>query len=287
MFKGFKAWSAFVAALMLAMLAGQAYAACCNVPTSHQVRVPGVVIQHPTVTQGCSTSCSQPPSCNSCGQQQNLNVSVSAQAQAQAQAQTSSFANAAAFSLSNANAFGSGGSNFYVDYNTGYIPNLGVEEGPAAVRVPYQASRTIIKVVVIQAVCIDDREVPHPASQATPDRDIAEAYDGELYRCLAGTRLQYTWAEYLGKVSFDGGRTATCEKNSALYRSADGKIECRPQKPARDCNERSLLRRYGAGIKIVKMIWTETYTAYRVEVRQASAQVMGMAIDGGVGGIAH
>ena len=27
-----------------------------------------------------------------------------------------------------------------------------------------------------------------------------------------------------------------------------GRIECRAQKPARDCNERSLLRRFGAGI---------------------------------------
>jgi hypothetical protein len=104
--------------------------------------------------------------------------------------------------------------------------------------------------------------------------------------------MQFTVADYNGQVSFDHGQTVTCDKNSALYHVAGGRIECRPQKPARDCNERSLLRRFGAGIKILRIVWTETYTAYRTEVQQvqASAQtasVMGMAIDGGVGGVVH
>ena len=51
---------------------------------------------------------------------------------------------------------------------------------------------------MIQAFCIDDRDVPHPASQVRPDREVAADYDGELYRCIAGTRLQITWAEYQG-----------------------------------------------------------------------------------------
>jgi hypothetical protein len=137
---------------------------------------------------------------------------------------------------------------------------------------------------------VDDKLVPHHASQVTPGRDIAESYEGELFRCLAGSRMQYTFAEYKNQVSFDGGQTVTCDKNQALYHSAGGKLECRAQKAARDCNERSLLRRYGAGIKVLKMAYTETYTAYRTEWRQASASAsaaMGMSLDGGVGGIAH
>ncbi|WP_204282233.1 hypothetical protein, partial [Serratia marcescens] len=43
-------------------------------------------------------------------------------------------------------------------------------------------------------------------------------------------------------------------------------VSCRPQLPARDCNERSLLRRFGAGVKILNMLTTETYTAYREEL---------------------
>ena len=62
------------------------------------------------------------------------------------------------------------------------------------------------------------------------------------------------------------------------------------QKPARDCNERSLLRRFGAGVKIIKIIITETYTAYREEQTRtvsSSSSSFSMDIDGGVGGVAH
>ncbi len=97
--------------------------------------------------------------------------------------------------------------------------------------------------------------------------------------------MQFTAAEYNGQVNFDQGQTVTCAKNDALYHSPAGRIECRPQKPARDCNERSLLRRFGAGIKIVKIVWNETYTAARAEATASSS--MGMALDGGVGGVVH
>jgi hypothetical protein len=328
MFIGFRIWAAVAAALTLSALAGGAYAAaCCNVPSTHQVRVPGVVIGRPTVQQGCGSTCGgcdscsppptpcdtcspPPPSCNdNCGGHGgkrrrgdfsgdfSFTANLAVSASAAASSVTNTFANSSAFGLGGAingsQFYGNGGSSFYVDYNTGYIPNLLVEEGAAmaAVNVPFQASRSGFKIVVIQAVCIDDKAIPHPASQVTPDKEIADSYEGELYRCLAGTRMQYTWAEYSGKVDFAQGQTTTCDKNSALYHVAGGRIECRAQKAARDCNERSLLRRYGAGIKIVKIFWSETYTAYRTETQSvqtsAQASAMGMAIDGGVGGVAH
>ena len=192
--------------------------------------------------------------------------------------------------------FGGGGSSFWIGTSSDYISNLVVEEAAAAVTtpvsVPYQASRSWYKMVAIQAVCLDDKMVPHPASQVTPDREIAESYEGELYRCLAGARMQYTLAEFNGQVDFNGGQTITCEKNQALYHAAGGRVECRAQKAQRDCNERSLLRRYGAGIKILRMAGVETYTAYRTEYVQsqqasASAVAMSMALDGGVGGVVH
>ena len=79
------------------------------------------------------------------------------------------------------------------------------------IRVPYESRRRFEKRVVIQAVCIDDRSVPHPASQVRSGRDVDGDYDGELYRCLAGTWLQVTIAEYLGDMSanpFDSESTA-------------------------------------------------------------------------------
>ena len=56
----------------------------------------------------------------------------------------------------------------------------------------------------------------------------------------------------------------------------------------RDCNERSLLRRYGAGVKIVTWWREETYTEYREEVVEAGRHGCRRArmidLDGGVGG---
>lgn len=191
---------------------------------------------------------------------------------------------------------GGGGSAWFESSGSiGMIPALNVDSGQRLERASYQATRTKVRIVVIQAVCLDDKDVPHPASQVTPDRELPDAYLGEIYRCIAGARMQWTMAEYLGKVDFSRGQTVTCAKGEALVLNKvddqpQGKLQCLPQKPARDCNERSLLRRFGAGVKIIKIIITETYTAYREEQTQtasASASGFNMTIDGGVGGVAH
>ena len=191
---------------------------------------------------------------------------------------------------------GGGGSSWYSDQGqSGYIQGLSVDSGLKTERVSYQASRTKIRTVVIQAVCLDDKDVPHPASQLSPDRELTDRYEGEIYRCIAGARMQVTVADYSGKVDFDHGQTFTCTKSDALVLSkgpdgGPGRIECKPQKPARDCNERSLLRRFGAGVKILKIVSTETYTAYREEQTQTASSAsssFNMSIDGGVGGVAH
>ena len=155
-------------------------------------------------------------------------------------------------------------------------------------KVAYEASRMRTRKVVIQAVCVDARQIPHPASQVRPDREIDAAYAGELYRCIAGTRLQATIADFDGKIDFSGGKTLACGKGDALYHGRDGKVECRRQAPARDCNERSLLRRFGAGVKILTLTEVERYTAYREEEeRSAEAVATSMSLDGGVGGYVY
>jgi hypothetical protein len=55
-----------------------------------------------------------------------------------------------------------------------------------------------------------------------------------------------------------------------VVRRRGGKLECRPEKPERDCNERSLLRRYGAGMKILTMYREEEYTEYREEQAESA-----------------
>jgi hypothetical protein len=180
---------------------------------------------------------------------------------------------------------GGGGAYFNVDqpYPT-TIQGLSVEgKSMEMVRVPYTASRRMEKRVVIQAVCIDDRAVPHPASQVRPGKDVATDYEGELYRCIAGTKLQWTIADEAGGP----GETINCNKREALWYGRGGQLECRPEKQERDCNERSLLRRYGAGVKVLTMIREETYTEYREEMVESAGVVASGAVimlDGGVGG---
>ena len=184
---------------------------------------------------------------------------------------------------------------------TGYIQGLNVEGAEARRRQAYEATRTRTRRVIIRAVCLDDRDVPHPASQVTPDRDIDDLYDGELYRCIAGSRMQYVIADYAGQIDIStggAGQTYICQKNEALYhvpgagpnggQGGQGTLTCRPQRPARDCNERSLLRRFGAGVKILTIITTEKYTAYREETVQ-ERQTLGasFSLDGGVGGVVY
>jgi hypothetical protein len=226
-----------------------------------------------------------PPCCNGGG---NLNVNVNVNAGAAAGAAARAGINARAGGTT----WVSGGGSAYVTVDQPYpttINGLNVEGARVrqTVRTPYEARRRWEKRVVIQAVCIDDRSVPHPASQVRPDREIGEDYEGELYRCVAGTALQATIAEYTGEVRFDHGDTMSCRKGEALWRGHGNVVECRAQKPERDCNERSLLRRYGAGVKILTMMREETYTAYREEVvEQSGLAVSGATItlDGGVGG---
>lgn len=263
--------AAFGAALLGAAAPGVA-AACCTPPPP------------------CCTPPKPPtPPCN-CGHTINIpGVNINVGANVVVNANSQAFAIAGGSAGSSAIVFGGGGGGGGgITTSSGLIQGLNVEGDARLIRTPYSASRTKIKLVVIQAFCIDDREVPHPASQVTPDRDVEEGYEGELFRCIAGTHMQLTMADYDGKISFDHGQTINCAKGEAFYHSAGGAAACRPQKPARDCNERSLLRRYGAGVKVLKIITTETYTAYREETIQTStATSLNMTIDGGVGGIVY
>lgn len=240
----------------------------------------GCLPPRPPVTPPCGGGgCLPPPPpvcCGTGGGNVNVNVNVNANATANATAR--------AWAGSRANStiiYSGGGAYFNVDqpYPT-TIQGLNVQGGMQSVRVPFTATRRIEKQVVLQAVCIDDRNVPHPASQVTPGRDVGNSYDGELFRCLAGTKLQWTISDAEGAP----GETTACNKGDALWHGAGGRLECRPEKEARQCNERSLLRRYGAGVKVLTMMREETYTEYREEMVEGAASTGMIMMDGGVGG---
>jgi len=212
----------------------------------------------------------------------NVNVNVNANANA----------SASASARGGATVIVAGGGGAYVNVEQPYPTTIqGLHVGGGRVRevikVPFESRRRVERRVVIRAVCMDDRGRPHPAAQVRPDRDVWGDYDGELFRCLAGTYMQVTIADWEGSERFEHGETTTCRKGDSLWHAPGGTVECKPQKPERDCNERSLLRRYGAGVKVLTMWYEETYTEYREEVvvREGWA-VQGGAItlDGGVGG---
>jgi len=314
--------------------------ACCQQPPAPPAP--------PTPPSAC---CSPPPAPDYPGGGGNFNLNVNVNANANANANSNdNLIRARGFStLTSGGGYG-GGAYFNVDqpYPT-VIQGLNVEGAAAAaaqvIQTPVTLARWVASRVVIRAVCIDDRNVPHPASQVQPGREIADGYDGEIYRCIAGTRLQVTWADYLNEAAdFDRGQTMSCAKGESLWyrrggghaaqaasysaeqyaqmyaeaygqmyagqggapgqvtvrseggaygaeiaggQTGGGQMVCAPQKAERDCNERSLLRRYGAGVKVLTLWREEYYTEYREQVVQAAAAVSSsysLTLDGGVGG---
>ncbi len=128
--------------------------------------------------------------------------------------------------------------------------------------------------VPIRAVCLDNASGVHPASQVFPEETVDEALEGEIYRCVIGTSMQVTMGEMVdGQRDWEGAWTETCQAGEAL-RYADGEVFCAPQEERRPCNERSLLRRFGPGEKVVRLNGMSMTT-------QSARSTLGM--DGGVG----
>lgn len=210
----------------------------------------------------------------------NVNVNVHANATAVSVAKANANANANSNSGSDGDTFffGGGGSNVIATPGFPVIQRLNVMGDK--VRTEIKEKRTVFKQKVVQAFCIDARGAPHPASRLTPDMEVREGFSGELFRCIAGTRLQATYADYSGKVAFDGGETIACAKGEALYHM-NGELVCRTQTAQRNCFERSLLRRHGAGVKVFRMTKIEEHTSFKEEQIAHQSEI---ALDGGVGG---
>jgi hypothetical protein len=247
-------------------------AGCGCVPTSHTVRVPGVSVSPPSVTvdiptinYGAATANSSSNSSASSSASASTGVSVSTS--------TSSGVNTQAIINGQSAGYGGGGGGGGSWSESGgvttTIDSIKVET-PVETRRVCAAFKQVVKMIAIQASCLDDKSIPHPASQLSPEREVADGYEGEVYRCIAGARMQYTIADYGGQANFDHGQTLTCNKGEALYHTAAGLLQCRPQKPARDCNERSLLRRFGAGIKVLKISRADVCAAWKTETVEAS-----------------
>ena len=280
--------------------------------------------------------------CTSCGggggSNSNINVNVKVSASASA--------SGSAFGSAGAAVYGGGYGNW--SQTPGYpqaVGGLNVLTGDEqAAFESYSEQSTYTRTMVLQANCIDDTGVPHPASQVNGDRAIDNRYVGEIYRCIAGTHMQLIMVDACGDVAeaaissrdesysqsdsnsshaydngngnrqsrsersdshqsgssssgsssvchadyshinFDNGKTMTCSKNQALW-FENGALTCKAQIPQRQCNERSLLRRFGAGIKVLTVTRTESITKQRQTAAvRSSNSTSYMSFDGGVGG---
>lgn len=256
-------------------------------------------------------------------------------------------------------AFGSVGATYYGGYGN-WSQSQGIPQSVGGLNVvsgnegggfeTYEEEQRMTSMMILQASCIDDTGVPHPASQLNGDRDVDNGYAGEIYRCIAGTHMQvvmiscggplnagyesamsesesysrsetsdsysqgmdgpdgYAHSEHhsaggsshggmigggsatcagmdFSHIDFGNGHTMSCQKGEALW-FEHGALTCRVQIPQRQCNERSLLRRFGTGIKVLTVTRVEKVTKRREIARssQASWGSAMMTFDGGVGG---
>lgn len=139
----------------------------------------------------------------------------------------------------------------------------------------------------IRAICLDDRGRPNPASQVSGARGIPAGFEGEVYRCVSGSALQATLAPVVnGAPDWAAAETLTCARNEALV-VRGGKPGCAPQIPARECNERSLLRKYGPGEKVATLQRNrkvqEMVTRLEKRTRELARPIGNLSLDGGVG----
>jgi hypothetical protein len=94
------------------------------------------------------------------------------------------------------------------------------------------------------------------------DTWISASYEGEVARCIPGSRLKVV----IGKViqSTEGlaagtssGEVMECTAHEAVRHYKDGMLKCAPAVPVPDCTERTNLRKYGSA---------DMFFSYRAQV---------------------
>ncbi|XBQ15155.1 MAG: hypothetical protein ABL308_09295 [Oceanicaulis sp.] len=249
---------------------------CCGHPGGPVIHPPSVHIGGPSIHVGG-------PNINvgvNVNSSVNVNVSASANAVATATAGSRAGAGAQTFIYSGGGYVGGG-------YAPAATALTGLRLAGSAVEiVEEERTRLIEEWRVVRAVCVDDSGTPHPASRPDPDERVHPDYDGEIFRCMSGTALQATlgWRED-GRDAFDGGEVISCEKGEALRHGAGGRLYCATEEARRNCNERSLLRLHGPGVKLIYLRYEERYMeSYERRTERSEVSSMTLMLDGGVGG---
>jgi len=250
---------------------------CCSHPGGPSIRPPSIHIGGPSVhVRG--------PNIHFGGihMNNNVNVNVTANASASASAIASGSAGAGAAST----IFLGGG---YVQGGTApaatAVTGLRLA-GSGYEMIEEERTRLVEEWRLVRAICVDDRGAPHPASRVDPGERVGPDYEGEIYRCMAGTAMQVTlgWRED-GADRYEGATTIACEKGEALRHAPGGRLYCAAQEERRACNERSLLRLYGPGVKLIYVRYEESFMeSYERRTVSSELSSMTLMLDGGVGG---
>lgn len=273
---------------------------CCDHGGGHSVNVPNITIHGPNINVGVNVNTNLNVN-NSINNVINNNISLVNNNNNLINNNVSAVANANANATGggSGNGGGSGGGAVYVGgsyyaNNTApaatAITGLNVQEETRweIELVEEQRSRWIEEWRVVRAVCVDDRGTPHPASRPDAEDQVPATWDGEIFRCMAGTAMQVTIGWWLdGSENWEDAPTIMCRKGEALRHTPGGRLYCAAEEARRNCNERSLLRRHGPGVKLVFMRREELYTETverRREVVVAQQSNMTLMLDGGVGG---
>jgi hypothetical protein len=210
-----------------------------------------------------------------------------------ASAEASAFASAAAGANAGAAAqtIVYSGSYQIINYNNKVGGSIAIAAAAAAAGACHMQWATVVK--AIHAVCVSAEGREYPASHMVGDTWLESGYEGEVARCIPGSRLKVIVGEVLQSDqglagTYDKGQVLMCGEHEALRHFKDGMVKCAPAIPVPDCTERTNLRRWGTG---------DFFFSYRAEVCvtdtrtsasgtasvAAEAEVGGMSLDGGVG----
>ncbi len=206
-----------------------------------------------------------------------INVQVAAFAQAMAQANANAGAQVIVYG---------GGSYEYVNIRNNSDSGA-IATATASARCEMQDA-TVVK--SIHAVCIaaDGREFP--ASHMTADTWIDSAYEGEVARCIAGSRLKIVIGDVVQSDQgmaglYSKGVILQCSEHEAVRHFKDGMLKCAAQVDVPDCTERTNLRKYGTGDMFFtyrSRVCAETRTASReLELTDSALSGGGVGDSGG------